>query len=108
MVRLRMRSFVKSVSFLAAFSLLLNFTPVPKVTGQKQVGNQLETAFQDAANESGVPRKLIAAIAYGETHFYENDGPSSSNGYGLMHLVQNPNVNTLEMAAKLTGIQIED
>ena len=30
MVRLRMRSFVKSVSFLAAFSLLLNFIAVPK------------------------------------------------------------------------------
>ena len=108
MVRLRMRSFVKSVSFLAAFSLLLNFNSVPKVAGQKQDENrenQLNNYFQNAAREFGVPRDLLVAIAYAETHFYDHgDEPSSSGGYGLMHLVQNPNVYTLEMAAKLTGV----
>jgi hypothetical protein len=52
MVRLRIRSFVKSVSFLAAFSLLLNFNSVPKVAGQKQDENrenQLNNYFQNAA-----------------------------------------------------------
>src|SRR5262245_31697554 len=111
MVRLHMRSFVKSVSFLAAFSLLLNFIAVPKVEGQKEYGNhgnRLKTAFQDAAREYGVPEKLLTSIAYAETHFDPHPGePSSSNGYGLMHLVENPQVNTLEMAAKLTGISAE-
>jgi N-acetylmuramoyl-L-alanine amidase CwlA len=108
MVRLRMRSFVKSVSFLAAFSLLLNFIAIPKAIGQKQGGNELIAAFRGAAEEYNVPLNLIAAIAYAETHFYQHDGPSSSNGYGLMHLVENSQVNTLEMAAKLTGISPED
>jgi Negative regulator of beta-lactamase expression len=111
MVRLRMRSFVKSVSFLAAFSLLLTFNSVPKVAGKKQDENRenrLDTAFQDAGRAFDVPRELLISIAYAETHLYEHNGPSSSNGYGLMHLVDNTYVHTLEMAAKLTGISVED
>ena len=114
MVRLRMRSFVKSVSFLAAFSLLLNFTAVPKVAGKKQDEkrenheNQLNTDFQNAATEFGVPRELLVAIAYAETRLVDHkEEPSSSGGYGLMHLVKNPHVNTLEIAAKLTGVSVE-
>jgi N-acetylmuramoyl-L-alanine amidase CwlA len=107
-----MRSFVKSVSFLAAFSLLLNFIVVPKVAGQKEYGNQgnrLKTAFQDAAREFGVPKELLISIAYAETRFDPHEGkPSSSNGYGLMHLAENPSIHTLEMAAKLTGASTED
>ena len=64
MSRLHARSFVKSVSFLAAFSLLLNFVAVPKAAGQKQVENRLNTAFQDAATEFNVPRELLVANAY--------------------------------------------
>src|SRR5262245_1593858 len=112
MVRLRMRSFVKSVSFLAAFSLILNFTADYKVSGQKQEQNRenrLKTDFQNAAREFGVPEELLISIAYAETRFDNHEGaPSSSNGYGLMHLVSNPYVQTLEMAAKLTGAQVED
>jgi N-acetylmuramoyl-L-alanine amidase-like protein/transglycosylase-like protein with SLT domain len=109
MVRLQMRSFLKSVSFIAVFSLLLNFIAVPKVAGQKQQDkNRLKTAFQDAATEFDIPQALLIAIAYAETHLYEHDGPSSDNGYGLMHLVDNTNANTLELAAKLTDIPLED
>jgi hypothetical protein len=111
MVRLQMRSFMKSVSFLTAFSLLLSLIAVPKVAGQKEDGNHgnpLNTAFQNAAREFGVPQELLIAIAYGETRLDDHEGqPSSSNGYGLMHLVANPNVYTLEMAAKLTGVSAE-
>jgi hypothetical protein len=109
MSRLHARSFVKGVSFLAAFSLLLNFVAVPKVAGQKQVEQRLNKAFQDAAEEFDVPSKLLITIAYAETHFdHHNFAPSSDNGYGLMHLAENTNVHTLEMAAKLTGISVED
>src|SRR5688572_18590056 len=83
MVRLRMRSFVKSVSFLAAFSLLLNFTAVPKVAGKKQDenhGNQLNTDFQNAATEFGVPRELLVAIAYAETRLVDHKEEPSSSG----------------------------
>ncbi len=109
MSRLLARSFVKSVSFLAAFSLLLNFVAVPKAAGQKQVENRLKTAFQDAAKEFEVPWELLAAIAYAESHFDPHSGaPSSDNGYGVMHLVNNPQAQTLEAAAKLTGVPVED
>ena len=105
---LHARSFVKYVSFLAAFSLLMNFVAVPKVAGQKQDEKSLNTAFQDAANEFGVPYELLAAIAYYESHFDDHNGdPSASNGYGVMHLVDNMQVQTLAEAAKLTGVDVE-
>jgi hypothetical protein len=108
MVRLPVRSFVKSVSILAAFSLLLSFPAVPKVVGQKQNENQLNMAFENAAKEFGVPRELLIAIAYAETHFDNHKGkPSQDNGYGVMHLVDNPQVQTLEAAAKLIGVPVE-
>jgi hypothetical protein len=99
---------VKSVSILAAISLLLNFVAVPKAAGQKQNGNPLTTAFQSAATEFGVPYELLVAIAYAESHFNDHNGkPSASNGYGVMHLVDNLQAQTLEAAAKLTGVSIE-
>jgi hypothetical protein len=108
MTRLNARSFVKCASFLAAFSLLLNFVAVPKVAGQRQVEKRLNTDFQNAANEFDVPRKLLVAIAYAETHFDGHNGePSADNGYGLMHLVDNPQAQTLGAAAKLTGVPVE-
>src|SRR5262245_56831535 len=109
MVRLHARSFVKGMSFLAAFSLLLNIIAVPIVAGQKQnENNELSAAFQNTAVEFDIPKELLVAIAYAETHFDGHDGkPSSDNGYGLMHLVHNPYVQTLEMAAKLTGVPAE-
>jgi len=105
---LHARSFVKSVSFLAAFSLLLSFVAVPKVVGQKQDGKQLTTAFQSAATGFGVPYELLVAIAYAESHFDGHNGaPSQDNGFGVMHLVENPRTQTLEAAAKLTGVSAE-
>jgi len=104
---LHARSFVKSVSFLAAFSLLLSFFAVPKAAGQKQVENRLNTAFQSAATEFGVPYELLVAIAYAESHFDGHNGlPSQDNGFGVMHLVDNPQAQTLAAAAKLTGISV--
>jgi N-acetyl-anhydromuramyl-L-alanine amidase AmpD len=108
MVRLHMRSFVKSVSFLAAFSLILSFPAVPKVTGQKQSVNRLNDAFENAAKEFDIPRELLISIAYAETHFDHHEGkPSQDNGYGLMHLVYNSQAQTLEEAAKLIGVPVE-
>lgn len=108
MLRLHAHSFVKSVSFLAAFSLLLNFTAIPKVAGQKQDGAQLAIAFENAAKEFNVPQELLIAIAYAETHLDGHDGLASQDGgYGVMHLVENPQTTTLAAASKLTGLPIE-
>ncbi|MBD0417887.1 N-acetylmuramoyl-L-alanine amidase, partial [Streptomyces sp. TRM S81-3] len=62
-------------------------------------------AFATAAREYDVPRDLLVAVGYGETHLDDHDGkPSSANGYGVMHLVSNPEHRTLDKAAELTGL----
>jgi N-acetylmuramoyl-L-alanine amidase CwlA len=108
MIRISLRSCVRSVSFLAALSLLLNIVAVPRVVGQRQAEKPLNTAFENAAREFDVPRELLIAIAYAQTHFDHHNGePSADNGYGLMHLVDNPQAQTLAAAAKLTGVSVE-
>ncbi|HET7035319.1 MAG TPA: N-acetylmuramoyl-L-alanine amidase [Thermomicrobiaceae bacterium] len=68
----------------------------------------LNAAFQQAAARFDVPRDLLVAIAYAETHFDAHGGqPSVDNGYGLMHLVDNPSVHTLAQAATLLGSPAE-
>lgn len=64
----------------------------------------MNTAFSKAAAEFDVPRDLLVAVGYGETHLDGHGGsPSQANGYGVMHLVSQPKHQTLERAAKLTG-----
>ncbi|MEV4975075.1 N-acetylmuramoyl-L-alanine amidase [Streptomyces scopuliridis] len=64
----------------------------------------MSRAFSRAAAEFGVPRDLLVAVGYGETHLDGHRGePSQANGYGVMHLVSNPKTQTLEKAAELTG-----
>ncbi|MCF6524462.1 peptidoglycan-binding protein [Streptomyces sp. JJ36] len=61
-------------------------------------------AFTEAAEEYRVPRDLLVAVGYGETHLDGHDGrPSHANGYGVMHLADNPGQHSLERAAELTG-----
>ncbi|MEV4166124.1 N-acetylmuramoyl-L-alanine amidase [Nonomuraea dietziae] len=68
----------------------------------------LRAAFDKAAAAHDVPRDLLAAIAYAETHLDGHEGrPSASGGYGVMHLVSNPTTHTLEKAAELTGLPVE-
>ncbi|MET8161944.1 N-acetylmuramoyl-L-alanine amidase [Sphaerisporangium sp. NPDC005289] len=64
----------------------------------------LAAAFARAAAAHDVPRDLLVALAYAETHLDGHAGkPSASGGYGVMHLVSNPTTHTLERAAELTG-----
>ncbi|MFF3750892.1 peptidoglycan-binding protein [Streptomyces sp. NPDC002018] len=64
----------------------------------------MSRAFARAAAEFDVPRDLLVAVGYGETHLDGHRGePSQANGYGVMHLVSNPTRRTLEKAAELTG-----
>ncbi|MEV0379279.1 N-acetylmuramoyl-L-alanine amidase [Nonomuraea sp. NPDC050643] len=65
----------------------------------------LPAAFAKAAAEHDVPRDLLVALAYAETHLDGHNGePSASNGFGLMHLVSNPTNHSLEQAAELTKL----
>ncbi|MDH6228150.1 N-acetyl-anhydromuramyl-L-alanine amidase AmpD [Streptomyces sp. MJP52] len=65
----------------------------------------LARAFERSAAEYGVPRDLLVAVAHGESRLDDHGGrPSQANGYGVMHLVSNPDHRTLERAAALTGL----
>ncbi|MFG2052975.1 N-acetylmuramoyl-L-alanine amidase [Micromonospora sp. NPDC048930] len=65
----------------------------------------LAGAFTTAAARYDVPRDLLVALGYAETRLDMHAGaPSASGGYGLMHLVHNPAVRTLDEAARLTGL----
>ncbi|MEV6166514.1 N-acetylmuramoyl-L-alanine amidase [Streptomyces sp. NPDC052052] len=67
-------------------------------------GHSMNRAFARAAAEFDVPRDLLAAVGYGETRLDGHSGhPSQANGYGVMHLVSNPENRTLEQASALTG-----
>ncbi|MEV4751518.1 N-acetylmuramoyl-L-alanine amidase [Streptosporangium sp. NPDC049248] len=64
----------------------------------------LADAFTRAAATYEVPRDLLVTLGYAETRLDGHGGePSASGGYGMMHLVSNPTVHSLEQAAKLTG-----
>jgi N-acetyl-anhydromuramyl-L-alanine amidase AmpD len=68
----------------------------------------LPAAFAKAAAEYDVPRDLLVALAYAETHLDGHNGePSASAGYGMMHLVSNPTNHSLEKAAELTKLPAE-
>src|SRR5436853_378905 len=64
----------------------------------------LDRAFAEASAGYAVPKPLLIAVAYAETHLDQHSGqPSQDNGFGVMHLVSNPTNHTLDEAAKLTG-----
>jgi N-acetyl-anhydromuramyl-L-alanine amidase AmpD len=58
-------------------------------------------AFQAAAAESGVPQDLLLAVGYVNTHWRMET--SEDGGVGIMHLVHDPQNDTLGKAASLTG-----
>ncbi|GAA4914753.1 N-acetyl-anhydromuramyl-L-alanine amidase AmpD [Nonomuraea thailandensis] len=68
----------------------------------------MAAAFAKASAAHDVPRDLLVALAYAETHLDGHKGePSASNGYGVMHLVSNPTNHSLEKAAELTGLSAD-
>ncbi|MGW0792376.1 peptidoglycan-binding protein [Streptomyces sp. NPDC002911] len=81
----------------------------PAVAASDAAANPVNQAFEQAAETFGVPRDLLAAVGYGETHLDGHAGrPSQDNGYGVMHLVSNPVNHSLEEAAALTGESTAD
>ncbi|MEU4835417.1 N-acetylmuramoyl-L-alanine amidase [Streptosporangium sp. NPDC023615] len=117
----RPRSHRRSAAVLSAALTVLLLTPAQTANaqaGSQAAGSQAEgsrtegsrtagplaDAFARAAAAYDVPRDLLVALAYAETHLDGHDGePSASGGYGVMHLVSNPTTRALERAAELTG-----
>lgn len=77
--------------------------------GPKDSTPSMNESFESAAEEYDVPRDVLAAVGYGETHFDGHDGkPSQAHGFGVMHLVSNPSRHTLEQAAEITGESVTE
>ncbi|KEO84902.1 N-acetylmuramoyl-L-alanine amidase [Tumebacillus flagellatus] len=104
---------------------------------QEQGPDALQTAFQNASQEFGVPLNVLMSVAYNESRWEQHLGqPSLSGGYGVMHLTHlgqadlsargetgdesaateatpalpannDPSVNTLDAAAVLLGTNTE-
>lgn len=65
----------------------------------------LKSSFDEAAKEFGVPVQLLMAVSYAETRWNDHHSrPSQMNGYGVMHLVENPDHHTLNQASRLLGV----
>ncbi|TDV56175.1 N-acetylmuramoyl-L-alanine amidase [Actinophytocola oryzae] len=85
-------------------ALTVAFGLVTGHAGATPKDGTMNAAFAGAAEEYDVPRDLVVAVGYGETHLDGHHGePSQDNGFGVMHLVSNPTRHTLEEAAQLTG-----
>jgi N-acetyl-anhydromuramyl-L-alanine amidase AmpD len=64
-------------------------TIAPTITPTTTVATPLQDAFQNAAQEFGVPQNVLMAVAYNESLWNQHKGePSMSGGYGIMHLTQ--------------------
>lgn len=64
-------------------------------------------AFASAARTYGVPQQVLESVCYLEGRFGSHGGkPSIDGGYGCMHLVKNDKADTLDQAAKLTGLSV--
>ncbi len=78
---------------------------------QSRLPGRLNRAFRQAAKQFDVPRDLLMAIAYAQTRFDEAAAPhagsdlhNDDNGYGIMHLAENGNADTLAAAAAILGV----
>ncbi|MDF2631172.1 MAG: putative amidase, partial [Symbiobacteriaceae bacterium] len=103
----------KWLRLLASVLVLMLLTSTALAGGEEfQRGDKLQgalgKAFTQASHATKVPVELLVAIAYAETHFDDHGGqPSVANGYGVMHLVDNPSNQSLPEAAKLAGLHAD-
>ncbi|MFF8694718.1 N-acetylmuramoyl-L-alanine amidase [Streptomyces sp. NPDC015144] len=88
----------------AAVAAALSTTGLQATAAPSRDHAPVNTAFTQAAEKYDVPRDLLAAVGYSETHLDGHDGePSQDLGYGVMHLVSNPVNHSLDKAAEITG-----
>ncbi|MFG3321111.1 N-acetylmuramoyl-L-alanine amidase [Streptomyces sp. NPDC048171] len=93
----------------AALALTGQPSPAAAAPAPNAPDGSVNRAFDRAAVAHDVPRDLLVAVGYGETRLDGHEGlPSQDNGYGMMHLVSNPQRHTLEQAARLTGESVAD
>lgn len=93
-----------------AFGWLMTALAIAPITEAQVAPGKGETRnlarnFERAAKEFGVPVKILQAIAYSETRFDGHNGePSQSNGFGLMHLADNNENQSLNQASAILTV----
>ncbi|MFD2618634.1 N-acetylmuramoyl-L-alanine amidase [Terrilactibacillus laevilacticus] len=119
-----------SIGMVLSLILLMNIS-VKKVSAMDE-GREynLQGAFEHASKEFHVPVNILMSVAYNETRWEQHDGrPSTSGGYGVMHLTQvnqipakeakgdgsqhtikttDQHLHTLDKAAKLLGVDANE
>ncbi|MFC7440257.1 N-acetylmuramoyl-L-alanine amidase [Laceyella putida] len=87
--------------------LSLSFFPAPSIAATDKP-ESLAQLFTKAAAEFDVPVEILLAIGYAETRWMDHQGePSQLNGYGIMHLAENPQNDSLVQASRLLGVDKE-
>jgi Negative regulator of beta-lactamase expression len=96
------------VSLLLIVFTLSNFLSPPErayaAESASETSNQLQSAFESAAKEFHVPLSILMSVSYNETLWEQHNGqPSTSGGYGVMHLTQVSQLPSIDINAKGNG-----
>jgi N-acetyl-anhydromuramyl-L-alanine amidase AmpD len=90
----------------ACLALVIIIWPMIHSMQAAHAAGNINPAFDQASQESGVPVSLLKALCYMEGHLSNHGGtPSIDGGYGCMHLVKNNSHTTVPRnASKDLGI----
>src|SRR5690554_443121 len=86
--------------------VFFTLSPASGMTSEDQFHpGSLYNTFQQVAKEFEIPSEILLAVSYVETRWQDHNGkPSQLNGYGLMHLADNPSNQSLKEASRLLDI----
>jgi hypothetical protein len=74
-------------------SLVMLATPLAAAPVTQTSSSAVQAAFTAAANEFHVPENVLLSVGYNMSRWEQHDGqPSTTGGYGVMHLVDLGNV----------------
>ena len=89
----------------AAALLTYGLSGAPAQAGTSS--GSVTAAFASASHTYGVPQQVLESVCYLEGRLGAHGGqPSVDGGYGCMNLVKNDKADTLDQAAKITGLSV--
>ena len=84
----------RAFTLVGSFCLLMMLIPIPATVSAGS--GSLQQAFAQAAREFRVPESVLLAVSYNVSRWEQHNGaPSTSGGYGVMHLVDVPTADPL-------------
>jgi hypothetical protein len=101
----RPRRRLAGVLLAAAALLTYGLSGAPAQAGTQS--GSVTAAFAGASHTYGVPQQVLESVCYLEGRLGAHGGQASvDGGYGCMNLVKNDKTDTLDQAAKLTGLSV--